>query len=386
MNPVEWRPWNRYHDYQEQVYAISSWCNCAPILEAMLHEGHSDIHFVGGDTKIDNITSCVENAFSRDYLLNRCEHISEQDLSLDEASRVIHEAVSAYLPPDTITQQEVPRVVHEVVSASHFINKEVMLGTLSATILASARKINQWLTDEKYRDKFNLRLTVDMGAVIGTGIHTDGKERATTAATLVLTRYNCVEDGTRFPFSILTMYPDISDTNTVGTLVQTGRYFGEKLKNAINGAPFYAQMYWQIREHMLKFPESQDVLGVYMLKDKHNATPRTTMQANCNGMQYSACYSNPAYSYGYLKMFDPQTDTFRHVNQYTIEMDIFNALRSHEWKTVGHYIQRARSDTRISIETEDTLFPRDKAAIIRKDGCDLCAVAYNRGDDETIVH
>jgi hypothetical protein len=362
MNSVEWRPWNRYHDYQEQVFAISSWCDYAPILEAMLREGHSDVHFVGGNTNIDNIKDCVDNAFSR-------EEISD----LQDA-------------PNTTIQQELSRVAQEAVSASHFVNKEVMLGTLSATMLASAHKINQWLTDEKYRDKHYLRLTVDMQAFIGTGIHTDGNERATTAATLVLTRTSCVADGTVFPFSILTMYPDISETRTVGNLVQTGRYFGEKLKDAINGAPFYAQMYWQIREHMLKFPENQDILDVYILKNKHNAIPTTVMEASCNVSQYTASYSSDLYSYGYLTMPDPQTGESRRVNPYTTEMEVCNALRSHEREIVGHYIQRARSCSYIAIETADTLFPRGKADILRMSECDIVAAAFNRGEAETIVH
>lgn len=329
------RPWSRHDTFHTQLETISSWCDNALLLESLLEIGHSDAHFAGKDTRISDITKCVDKAFNAGY--------------------DFHEIMPTY----DITQQEAHRVATEMVHASHFFDKEIMLGALSATILGAAHEINKWLNGDIYcRTTYGLKLHVDIDSFIGTGIAMDGNERATTVATLILTRLPSYVDNIRIPFSIKTMYPDITESHSVGTLVSTGRNFGPEIIRAINASDVATQMYWQLKERGE---------NVHMKNNPRSAV----LYATHNGIDYMASYNNNSYNHGFMMVYDQAQNGYVTLNKSTLDRETIRELRNDEARRIGHSLHKATSCDRLSITTTDNLFPEMGGETLRDNGKSL---------------
>lgn len=220
-------------EYADQVQAITSWCNDAETLMGILSAGHADYHYQGdGKTNID-VDECLDKVYSHEHWRN-------------------------ILPLQSTVNEQLNRVAQEGHASSHFTNQNTLLATLSIALLSGAHTINEWCTKDNTLGKmfFNrdfkgldsssyaLRMTIDTGAYIGTGIMPDGSERATTAVTILFARTPSYLNGEKLPFSITTMYPDITGVTGVGDLASTGRNYPRELANAINQSPIGARMYW----------------------------------------------------------------------------------------------------------------------------------------------
>ena len=222
-----------YGNYHDQIHAIASWCNDRETLQGILAAGHADYHCAGTTPPRMNIEECVNFMYQ-------------------------HDQWSSHLATPSTIDSQVQRVAQEGHAASHFTNREILMATLSVALMSGAHALNEWCSkdntigkmfhDYSYRgldsSAYKLRMTVDTGAYIGTGIMPDGSERATTAVTIVFTRIPSYLNGDKIPFSITTMYPDITGNTGVGSLVSTGRNFADKLTDAINHTSVGTRMYW----------------------------------------------------------------------------------------------------------------------------------------------
>lgn len=326
---MEMKIWSIADSYQDQIQAIASWCTNPFLLDSILTAGHSDVHFVGADKYIKDIDACVDAMYQSDDIAD-------------------------ILPAHDITAAEASRVATEIVPSSHFTSKEVMLGALSATLLGAAHNINKWLTgDVMCRTTFQLTLHVDMDTFIGTGIEMDGNERATTVATLVLTRIPSYVDRFKIPFSIKTMYPNITDRTDVGTVVQTGRNFGIEVMRAINEGDIASQMYWQLKER------GEDVT-------MSKGSPRAAvLHGCCNGIEYSVLYNERSYGHGYLLIHEPGSDRPVPAARSTLSPETIQELRQDEYRRIGNSLNKAWSSSRLSITSTEQLFPEKEAEVLR---------------------
>lgn len=209
---------------QAKIKTIEDWCDNKYTVDEILTVGHADVHYRGSNALPRNMSTAINTLYS-------------------------HENWHGMMPDDATLVTQVIRVAKDAIPASHFVDKSTMLAAFSETMLACAGDIAKWVSKDKGNHTCRLRLTVDTGAFVGTGIGMDGNEYATTATTIVLSRRPTasLEVG-RVPFSVVTMYPDITGRNGIGTLEATGRCYGWGVARAINTQDVGAKMFWQLRE------------------------------------------------------------------------------------------------------------------------------------------
>ena len=233
---------------QDQIQTIAQWCDDKRTLDEILTVGHSDVHYRGSNTLPKKMNIAIDTLYS-------------------------HENWHDILPDDRTLVAQVVRVAEDAVPASHFVDKTTMLAAFSETMLACASDIAQWVSKDRGDHVCRLRLTVDAGAFIGTGIGMDGNEYATTATTIVLSRRPTasIEAG-RIPFSVVTMYPDITGRNEIGTLESTGRCYGWGLARAINTQDIGPKMFWQLRENAIPCLFDRRGSGSTIVYDNYDGT------------------------------------------------------------------------------------------------------------------
>lgn len=232
----------------KKVDRIEEWCDNKYILDEILTVGHSDVHYCGSNALPSNMNVAIDTLYS-------------------------HENWRDILPDTRTLVAQVTRTAKDAIPSSHFVDKSTMLAAFSETMLACANDIVQWVSKNKGDHACRLRLTVDAGAFIGTGIGMDGNEYATTATTIVLSRRPTasIEAG-RIPFSVVTMYPDITGRNEIGTLEATGRCYGWGLARAINAQDVGPKMFWQLRENGIPCLFDRRGSGATIVYDNYDGT------------------------------------------------------------------------------------------------------------------
>jgi hypothetical protein len=255
---------------------------------------------------------------------------------------------------DAAIDMQLTRVAQEIVPASHFFDKSTMMGVLSLTLMSAAPEINDWLQGPLLDDsRFMLRLRVDVDEFIGKGIYLDGNERATTTSTLVLTRAPSYVDGTKMPFSIKTMYPDITVNHDVGMLVTTGRNCGAGLLPKINAAPKINQMYWRLRS----VGESAQITQA--------TPPSVRLYGTADNIQYSAFYNHQSYSNGLIMVYDTQKQEFLPLRKSSYS-DIEKSHIMQDENTRGAKHWRDLSDgCHLALTRSDVLFPPCREELLR---------------------
>lgn len=209
---------------QDKITTITAWCDNKFLIDEILTTGHADVHYRGSTALPRSMNDAIDTLYSREDWSN-------------------------IMPDNPTLVAQIVRVAKDTIPASHFADKTTMMAAFSETMSACAGDIAQWVSKDKGNHTSRLRLTVDTGAFIGTGIGLDGNEYATTSATIILRRRPTasIEVG-RIPFSVVTIYPDITGKHGVGTLEATGRCYGPYLARAINTQGVGAKMYWQLKE------------------------------------------------------------------------------------------------------------------------------------------
>lgn len=316
--------WSSDMPYASQLAIISSLCDNTTLLEGLVNSGHSYVHFAGEDTPISDMDKCYDKVYNANYDLKKI------------------------MPSDDIIRQEIHRVATEMVPASHFSDKEMMVGALSETLSGAAHIITKWLNGDIFgRTQYGLKLSVAFDSFVGTGIATDGNERATTVATLILTRHKCHIDNVEIPFSITTMYPDISEELSVGTVVSTGNNFGQQIVQYIETSDIATQMYWRLKE-----------LGenVAMYDNPRSDKPRSAvLYATCNGIDYTVSYNNNSLTRGFMQVYNPAQH--RYVALDILDEETIKELRKDEARRIGLSLHRTHTGSQLPITTAHHLFP-----------------------------
>jgi hypothetical protein len=261
----------RFDDFiQYKAAAIEEWCDSKAVLEEILTNGHADVHYRGSEKLPRTMNGIIDDLYKNEQWSN-------------------------ILPDNKTLVEQVVRVAHDVVPASHFVNKSTMIAALSETMLACATNIAEWVSKDRGNHTCRLRLTVDTGAFVGTGIGMDGNEYATTATTIILSRRPTASiDAGRVPFSVLTMYPDITGHAEVGTLVATGRSYGWGLARAINTQPTAQKMFFQLREKGVYCKYDNSNNGAAIVYGKHEDVTFMFRYNDCSLFQGQILVTHPS--------------------------------------------------------------------------------------------
>ncbi|MBQ8806359.1 MAG: hypothetical protein IJZ68_07900 [Bacteroidaceae bacterium] len=340
-------------DYHDQIRAIASWCDDRDTLQSILSAGHADYHCAGTTPPRMSIDECVNFVYTHDQW------------------------TSVLSTPSTIDAQ-VNRVANEGHASSHFTNKETLMATLSIALMSGAHALNEWCSkdntigkmfrDYSYRgidtSSYKLRMTIDTGAYIGAGIMPDGSERATTAVTLVFARIPSYPDGNKIPFSITTMYPDITGETGVGSLVHTGRNYAEKLAEAINHSSVGVRMYWlgQHCGYECSLVQGRVTTALF---------PYTYREGNMT-LQCSFGYNERSMHSGNIFVQDPSGKMVP-LSQLNLPREIVLKLRDEESKVFAPLLAKAQ-DTQNVIFPQSHLFTHAAEEQIYEDGAQMQAV------------
>lgn len=304
--------------------AIATWYAHPEILQAMLTAGHADVHFQGPDV---NVTDSIETLF------NNLHHRNRRDVLAS---------------PDTLKQQ-IRRMVNEGRPISHFTDKQTMITALSATLFSCAPQLNKWLEADNYspdRAYQRLRITMNVEAFIGSGVAPDGSERATTAVTVVFSRIPSICDNRIYPFSITTMYPDITGNHDVGTIVHTGRNISKELADEINRSDIGPRMYWALKE-----------AGHNPTLDRYSYPRACFVESQYGDIDYVLKYNAQSKYYGllYIKQ-DGQMMSYKHSN---CTQDEINAIRADEKYKFLDILNKANERWSNVVEPSSHLFNYD---------------------------
>lgn len=306
---------------RRQTNAIATWSSRPDILQSLLSAGHADVHFQGQDVQVTDDTQT---------LFNNLQRRQKRDV---------------LATPDTLKQQ-IRRMVNEGRPISHFTDKATMITALSETLFNCSPQLNEWLAqDNRSPDRAyqRLRVTMDVGSLIGTGVAPDGSERATTAVTVVFSRIPSICDGTIYPFSITTMYPDITGNHDVGTIVHTGRDISQELANEINRSDVGPRMYWALKE-----------AGYTPTLDRYSVPRACFIESSYGDIDYVLKYNAQSKYYGllYIKQ-DGQLMSYKYSN---CTPDEINAIRTDEKYKFLDILNKANDRWHNVIEPNSQLF------------------------------
>lgn len=337
-----------YGDYHDQIRAIASWCNDREVLESILEAGHADYHCAGITPPQMSIDECVNFVYSHDHW-------------------------TSVLAAPSVVNAQLKRVAEEGHASSHFTNKETLMATLSIALMSGAHAINEWCSkdntigkmfhDRSYRGidtaAYKFRMTVDTGAYIGTGIMPDGSERATTAVTMVFTKVPSYPGGEKIPFSITTMYPDITGESGVGSLLYTGRNTASKLVDAINDSSVGARMYWlgQHCNYECTLVQGRLTSAIF---------PYTYKEGNMT-LQCSFSYNERSLHDGSIFVQDP-TGRMVPLAQTKLPREIVMNLRAEEAKVFGPLLAQAQDMSKPVVFEQSHLFVHAAEEQIYEDG------------------
>ena len=337
-----------YGDYHDQIEAIASWCDDAEVLQGILAAGHADYHCQGITPVRMSVDECVDFMYTHDHWY------------------------SSLSTPSTIASQ-VQRVAQEGHASSHFTNKETLLAALSVALMSGAHALNEWCSkddtigkmfkDHSYRGldtkAYKFRMTVDTGAYIGSGIMPDGSERSTTAVTIVFSKVPSYHTGEKLPFSITTMYPDITGETGVGSLVNTGRNFANDLSAAINHSDVGVRMYWlgQHAGHECTLARGRTTSAVF---------PYTYTDGNMT-LQCSFSYNENSIQDGSIFVQDP-SGRMVPLSQARLPREIVKNLRDEEAKVFGPLLAQAQNMERSVVFPQSHMFTKAEEEQIYEDG------------------
>lgn len=338
-------------EYAEQVRAITSWCNDAETLMGILAAGHADYHYQGDEKTNADVDECVDKVYSHDHWRN-------------------------ILPTQNTIDAQLRRVANEGHAASHFTDKNTLLATLSIALLSGAHYINEWLSKDDTLGKmfFNrdfkgldsrsyaLRMTIDAGAYIGTGIMPDGSERATTAVTIFFTRTPSYLNGEKIPFSIDTMYPDITGKTNVGDLASTGRNFSQGLANAINDASVGVRMYWLGQHCNIPCTLVRNTMTTAIFNHFYGDESM--------GIECSFGYNEKSCINGSLFVKSPN-DKMVPISQIGLPRETVLNIRNEEGEKFGKLLQKALDKANPVIFQQSHLFNRAQEEQIYEDGIQI---------------
>ena len=314
-----------------QCEALDSYCDDIEVLQDLITVGHADVHYRGSE-KLPNSMEELQNVFYQ------------------------NDDYRAILPRASTLAQQTIRVANEVVPASHFINKSTMYAALSETILGCSADINSWINRDKSNHMCRLRLTVDAGTFVGTGINTDGNEYATSAVTIVLGRRPTASmKAGRIPFSIITMYPNITGAQNVGTLVATGRSCVDGLVTSINNAPVGAKMYWAL--------QNEGISSIFSRSEPVSAL----ISGQYNGVDFVLRYNEKSYHAGQilLKGRNGCYEPFSH--SYSLPYNDKVKLLDIE-KEFHPLFDKARDKNAVVVDKDSLLFTKAEEGLIFENG------------------
>lgn len=258
-------------DTPEKIRTLQSYSTNPDIVTELITEGHADVHYRGSEETPATIEAWQEALY-------------------DEANDNVTS------PDKAIIDEEIHRVSNEIVPASHFLSKTIMYAACSEALFACADTINKWITHDQANHCCRLCITANVGTFIGTGIGLDGNEYATTAVTIVLGRRDTESKHVgRIPFSVITMYPNITQNQQVGMLVATGRSYAQELAEAITTAGVGPKMAWALRAQ-----------GVDCFFDNRHYTPTTIVYGEYEEHRYMFRYNEHSHFQGQVLTASPQ--------------------------------------------------------------------------------
>ena len=169
-----------------------------------------------------------------------------------------HNSWESGITDDATLQKQLSRVVNECTTSSNFADKYAMLYTAYVGIGNNIGEIAKWIDDLEssfqYGDKpkqYKFTLNFDAGKFIGSGINVNnGLQYTTSAATMVLQYLpkEIRDPALNIPFTVKTLYPNISQDISHGSLVCTGKNCIGEIRALANCSNDHSvRMYWAMK-------------------------------------------------------------------------------------------------------------------------------------------